>query len=221
VNTTSSNITFLNFYKTLFKTFGSQHWWPGETPFEIMVGAILTQNTNWRNASAAIESIKNAGLMHPKRLLAHHRRIPTLIRTSGFYRAKSKYLRSFLRYYVNEYGGNIKKMSGRGTHVLRKELLALTGIGPETADSMLLYALGRKIFVVDAYTRRIFSRHGLIDADGSYDNIQKIIQQNLPASSRLFNEYHALLVRVGKTYCRKNDPLCDACPLGTTQPRTR
>lgn len=132
---------------------------------------------------------------------------------------KSQYLRAFLRYYVDTYAGRARKMSAEKTSVLRKELLAIKGIGPETADSILLYALGKRVFVIDAYTRRILSRHNITDIHDSYDNIQKTIQQNLPPSTKLYNEFHALLVRTGKEYCKKNDPLCSACPLGTMLPR--
>jgi len=215
VNTTSSNTIFLKIYKTLYNSFGPQHWWPGDTPFETIVGAILTQNTNWNNVNTAIEKIKKAKLMHPKKLFAGKRRIPQLIRSSGFYRMKSKYLCAFLQYYIDEYNGSAEKLSAKKTHILRKELMAIPGIGPETADSILLYALGKHIFVVDTYTRRIFSRHYLIAYDQPYDVIRKTIEQNLPSSAKLYNEFHALLVKTGKEYCRKNDPLCDTCPLGT------
>jgi len=153
--------------------------------------------------------------MHPKKLLACHRKIPQLIKSSGFYRMKSKYLRAFLRYYVDDYNGSAEKLSAKKTHVLRKELMAIPGIGPETADSILLYALGKRIFVVDTYTRRIFSRHKIIAHDQPYDTVQETIEQNLPSNTRLYNEFHALLVKTGKEYCRKNDPLCNTCPLGT------
>jgi endonuclease-3 related protein len=214
-NITSSNTIFNKIYKTLYKAFGPQGWWPGDTPFEIMVGAILTQNTNWRNASKAIARIKEAGLMNPRRLQTHHRRIPGLIRTSGFYRSKSRCLRAFLRYYVAEYGGRAAAFSRKKTPTIRKELLSITGIGPETADSILLYALGRRVFVIDSYTRRVLSRHGVIEYDLPYDMLQQTIEKNLPASVKLYNEYHSLLVRTGKEFCRKNEPLCSACPLGT------
>ena len=184
-----------------------------------MIGAILTQNTSWRNVSTAIDKIKTANLLHPKKMLANQRRIPALIKTSGFYRTKSRYLQAFLDYYVNKYSGSIKGMRTKRTHVLRKELLALPGIGPETADAILLYALNRRTFVVDKYTRRIFSRHDIIGFDLPYDVIQRNIEQNLPASAKIFNEYHALLVMTGKKYCRKHEPLCSACPLGTMLPR--
>ncbi len=180
-----------------------------------MVGAILTQNTNWRNVSAAIEKVKRAGLMDPIGLRKHARRIPALIRSSGFYRSKARCLRAFLEYYVTRYDGRSEAFSGKRTSTIRKELLAIPGIGPETADSILLYALGRRVFVVDAYTRRIFSRHGLVEYDHPYDTLKRKIENGIPASVRLYNEYHALLVRTGKEYCKKNDPLCDTCPLCT------
>jgi endonuclease-3 related protein len=179
-----------------------------------MVGAILTQNTNWHNASKAIENIKMAGLLHPKKLLREHRRLPRLIKTSGFYRTKSRYLHAFLEYFVANYDGKAEQMSDKETSLIRHELLSITGIGPETADAILLYALGKRIFVVDSYTRRIFSRHGIVEADVSYGALQEKMVNNLPKSARIYNEYHALLVRVGKDYCRKNEPLCTACPLG-------
>lgn len=197
----------------MFQAFGPQHWWPGDTPFEIMVGAILTQNTNWQNARRAIERIKDAGLMEPRQMLARHRRIPKLIRPAGFYRAKSRCLRAFLNYYVGTYGGRTAAVAARPTPALRHELLALPGIGPETADAMLLYALGRRVFVIDAYTRRIFGRHNMVEPDLPYDTLRRMVEQDLPRSLRLYNEYHALLVRTGKEYCKKDDPECDPCPL--------
>ncbi len=152
--------------------------------------------------------------MDPKKLYAQHHRIPGLIRTTGFYRAKSKCLRAFLRYYLAEYGGRVDVFSNKHTQTIRKELLSICGIGPETADSILLYALSRRVFVIDTYTRRILSRHGIIAYDLPYDALQQMIQKNLPASVKLYNEYHALLVKTGKEYCKKNEPLCNTCPLG-------
>lgn len=219
-NTNSSNIAFLKIYKKLYNTFGPQHWWPGDSPFEIMIGAILTQNTNWQNASKAIENIKTAGLLQPERLLKEYRRLPGLIKTSGFYRTKSRYLRAFLEYYVTEYDGKAERMSEKEMQLIRYELLSITGIGPETADAILLYALGKRTFVVDSYTRRILSRHGLIAEDVSYEVLQENLMNNLPKNARLYNEYHALLVRVGKEYCRKHEPLCATCPLGKLPHRT-
>ncbi|UCF70211.1 MAG: hypothetical protein JSW49_08410 [candidate division WOR-3 bacterium] len=217
--TISSKPTFLRLYKALYKAFGPQQWWPGETPFEIVVGAILTQNTNWRNVNNAIQKIKQAGLMDPMKLHAHYRRIPALIRTAGFYRSKAKCLRAFLKYYIEKYGARTEAFAKKGTRAIRKELLSIRGIGPETADSILLYALRRRVFVIDAYTRRILSRHDIIEHDLPYDVLQQTIQKNLPASRKIYNEYHALLVRTGKEFCKKNEPLCNACPLGTMLPR--
>jgi endonuclease-3 related protein len=180
-----------------------------------MIGAILTQNTSWRNVSTVIKKIRAADLLDPKKLDANHRRIPALIKASGFYRMKSRYLKVFLRYYVGEYNGSVNRMKTKRTNILRNELLSLPGIGQETADAILLYALKKRTFVVDAYTRRIFSRHKIFGFEQPYEVIQKTIENNLPASTKIFNEYHALLVKTGKEYCRKNDPLCRACPLGT------
>ncbi|UCD19057.1 MAG: hypothetical protein JSU64_06435 [candidate division WOR-3 bacterium] len=216
--TISSKPTFLRLYKALYKAFGPQHWWPGETPFEIVVGAILTQNTNWLNVDKAIRKIKQAGLMDPVKLHAQYRRIPALIRTAGFYRSKAQCLRAFLKYYIDEYGARTESFAKKDTRTIRKELLSIWGIGPETADSILLYALRRRVFVIDAYTRRILSRHAIIEYDLPYDVLQQTIQKNLPASRKIYNEYHALLVRTGKEFCRKNGPLCNACPLGTMFP---
>jgi endonuclease-3 related protein len=218
-NTNLSNTAFHKIYKTLYKTYGPQHWWPGETPFEIIIGAILTQNTNWRNASRAITNIKAAGLLDPLKLLQQRRRIPALIKTAGFYRIKANYLNAFLEYYLTTYDGKVEKMAQKKTRTIRDELLAVRGIGPETADAILLYALGKRTFVVDSYTRRIFSRHGMVEPDMSYEDLQHEIEKNLPKEIRIYNEFHALIVRVGKEYCRKNEPLCNNCPLGKLLPR--
>jgi endonuclease-3 related protein len=203
----------LEIYQLLFKAFGPQHWWPGDTPFEIIIGAILTQNTNWQNVEKAINNIKKAGLLHPEILLVNKDRIPRLIRPSGFYNLKSKRLINFLEYFIEKYNGKIANFDGRDTDSLRREFLNISGIGPETADSILLYALDRPVFVVDAYTRRIFSRHKLLRADDDYDTIKKFFQDNLPEDVRVYNEYHALIVRLAKKYCKKNEPLCDTCPV--------
>ncbi len=183
-----------------------------------MVGAILTQNTNWRNVSAAIKRLRDARLLDPRRMLENARKIPHLIRPAGFYRTKAKYLKAFVNYYVKNYAGRENNISMRETQALREEFLSITGIGPETADSILLYALGKKTFVVDTYTRRILSRHKLVRVEDAYDKIQRVIQQNIPASVRIYNEFHALLVKTGKEYCKKNDPMCSTCPLGTMLP---
>lgn len=200
-------------YESLFDHFGPQHWWPGDSPFEIMVGAILTQSTNWRNVQHAIEKIKSKNLFDPELLLKKRALIPRLIQSAGFYQVKSKRLTSFLKYFVTRYSGDPGRMRRKDLDVLRAELLDINGIGQETADSILLYALGKPVFVIDAYTRRIFSRHGFFAADTDYDHVRTLFESCLPRRVKLFNEYHALLVRTGKEYCRKNEPLCRRCPL--------
>lgn len=209
----NSGRLFLNIYHCLFNKFGPQYWWPGDSPFEIMIGAILTQNTNWKNVEKAINNIKKAKLMNPKKLLKNMNRIPDLIKPSGFYRLKSKRLIAFLKYFVDNYGGDITNFEGRDTEIIRKELLSIPGIGYETADSILLYALDRPVFVIDAYTRRILSRHKLINQDAQYDEIKRLLEDNLYKDTQLYNEYHALIVRLGKEFCKKNEPLCNICPV--------
>ncbi len=200
-------------YRRLFKAYGPQHWWPGDSPFEVMVGAILTQNTNWQNVEKAIKNIKDAGLLEPVALFKNRFRIPELIKPSGFYRLKTERLIAFLKYYIEKYQGKIENLKYKETEDLRSELLAISGIGSETADSILLYALNRPVFVVDAYTRRLLSRHKVICNNATYDEIQKFFHDNLPKDARLYNEYHALIVRLGKQLCKKNEPVCHSCPL--------
>ena len=193
--------------------FGPRSWWPGDTPFEVMVGAILTQNTNWKNVELAIANLKEAGALDPHAMLAlHPAALASLIRPAGFFRLKANRLRAFLKYFVDRYGGDVGRMAGGEIAQLRDELLAVKGIGPETADSILLYALGKPIFVIDAYTRRILSRHGLCAEDECYDDLQSLFMDSLPGDELLFNEYHALLVETAKECCRPT-PRCDDCPL--------
>jgi endonuclease-3 related protein len=205
--------TLMKIYKKLFSAFGPQYWWPGNGPFEVMVGAILTQNTNWANVEKAINNIKKAGALSPFSISdMRGSRLAKLIRPAGYYNIKAKRLKSFVRYFVNTYSGSASKMKKAGTSALRIELLDINGIGPETADSMLLYALDKPQFVIDAYTKRILSRHGIMDLYDSYENFQELFHSKLQYDVRLFNEYHALLVRVGKEYCRPK-PKCKGCPL--------
>ncbi len=210
----------LQIYDILLKAFGPQHWWPGDTPIEVVVGAILTQNTNWTNVEKAIRNLKAAGLLDaPSRWGAHAlRRVPIeklaeLIRPAGYYNVKAQRLKSFFGWLDARYGGDLDRMFARHTSALRAELLEVRGVGPETADSMLLYAGQKLSFVVDAYTYRIFCRHQLIPADTTYDEIKEFFESRLPQDVQLYNEYHALIVAVGKRYC-KPKPLCDPCPLG-------
>jgi endonuclease-3 related protein len=200
-------------YKTLFKAFGPQHWWPGDTPFEIAVGAILTQNTNWGNVEKAIGNLKAARVLSAKKV--HEmpaNRLAALIRPAGYFNVKAKRLKAFIDFLRKNYRGSMKRMAKDEMHTLREKLLSVSGIGPETADSILLYALEKSIFVIDAYTKRVLSRHGIMDHYESYEVFQGLFHEALKRNLALFNEYHALFVKVGKVYCKTN-PLCDICPL--------
>jgi endonuclease-3 related protein len=198
----------------LHSRFGPQHWWPGETDFEMMVGAILTQNTNWGNVERALGNLRAAGALNPRRLAElPPERLAEIIRPSGCFRVKAKRLRAFVLWLRRRQpGAENKFFRGTPTALLRQELLGLHGIGPETADSILLYALRRRKFVVDAYTRRVLARHGLAAPGATYSEIQSLFERNLSPSRRLYNEYHALIVRLGKEFCRAK-PRCDHCPL--------
>lgn len=201
-------------YKKLYSRFGPQYWWPAQTPFEVMAGAILTQNTNWLNVEKAIDNLKKYNLLAPDKLYKlPHRRLALLIRPAGYYNIKAKRLKSFLKFFIKHYKNSLRSMSAQDTGSLRQQLLSIKGIGPETADSILLYALGRPVFVVDAYTKRILLRHGFIRDDAGYHEMQNLFMQNLKSGVKLFNEYHALLVKLGKDFCLKNKPKCDICPL--------
>jgi endonuclease-3 related protein len=204
---------FMEIFDKLLKAFGPRHWWPGESPFEVMVGAILTQNTSWKNVEKAIEKLKARSVLTPEGI---HRLktsdLASLIRSSGFYRIKADRLKSFVDFLFEEFEGKIERMKKEPAESLRKRLLEVKGIGQETADSILLYALQKPMFVVDAYTRRVLSRHGMISNRDSYEEVQKLFMRHLPPDEKLFNEYHALLVHVAKSACKKI-PQCDICPL--------
>lgn len=200
-------------YNTLYKAFGPQHWWPGETPFEVAVGAILTQNTNWGNVEKAINNLKNNNKLDPHILhKMPHANLASLIKPAGYFNIKAKRLKHFLTFLVNHYNGRVEDMQNEDVHTLRHQLLEVNGIGPETADSILLYALDKPIFVIDAYTKRVLSRHKIVSEDATYHDIQELFHKNLPTDVQLFNEYHALFVMVGKHYC-KPKPRCKECPL--------
>jgi len=202
-------------YKKLYSYFGPQYWWPGETPFEVMVGAILTQNTSWQNVDKAIRNLKTHKLLIADKLYKlEQQKLASLIRPAGYYNIKAKRLKHFLNFLFNSYDGDIKRMSQVDKTALRQELLSVNGIGPETADSILLYALNKPVFVVDAYTKRILLRHRLIKEGASYQEVQDLFTRNLKKDAKLFNEYHALLVRLGKDFCLKKKGKCDICPLG-------
>jgi endonuclease-3 related protein len=203
----------MKIYWELYRAYGPRHWWPGETPFEVMVGAILTQNTSWRNVEKAIGNLKEKGVLNSAGIHQLKKsQLASLIKSSGYYRIKADRLKAFVNFLFKEYGGDVKKMRREELKELRQKLLKVKGIGPETADSILLYGLKKPIFVIDAYTRRVLSRHGVISEKVSYEEIQYLFMHHLPLDERLFNEYHALLVHLGKMVCRKI-PKCDACPL--------
>ncbi len=204
----------LDIYHLLLDAFGPQHWWPGETPFEIALGAILTQNTSWSNVERAIANLKAAGLLDANRLhTLDMEQLETLIRPAGYFRVKAKRLRNFTTWLCDRYEGDMQNLEAVATNRLREELLAISGIGPETADSILLYALNRPVFVVDTYTARVMVRHGLIAPEElDYSRLQDLFTSNLEPDVPLFNEFHALLVRAGKDYCKPR-PKCEACPL--------
>ncbi len=202
------------FYRALFKQFGPQHWWPGETPFEIVIGAILTQNTAWTNVEKAIHNLKRAGALSVAAMEAlPQKELAVLIRPSGYYNQKAKKLRAFLQYLRENHGGSLDRMFGLPTKQLRRELLGINGIGAETADSILLYGGGHSIFVVDAYTRRVLLRHGLLATGASYHDIQQLFHAKVTPDARVYNEFHALLVETGKRHCLKSKPQCEGCPL--------
>jgi endonuclease III related protein len=201
-------------YKKLYHFFGPQGWWPGETPFEVMVGAILTQNTNWANVEKAINNLKKYKALSTRKLYKLSGvKIASLIRPAGYYNIKAGRLKNLLDFINDNYSGDIRQMFRGKTDKLRQGLLSVNGIGPETADSILLYALNKPIFVIDAYTRRVFSRHGFILEDCDYNTVQNLFSKNIRNEVKLFNEYHALIVKLGKDFCLKNKPKCDICPL--------
>ncbi len=202
-------------YARLYAHFGPQHWWPqSDGAFEIILGAILTQNTAWTNVEQALANLRRAHLLTPARL---HRsrgsRIAHLIRPSGFFRLKTKKLQAFTRFLFAKHRGRLAHLFALNAEKMREELLKVYGIGPETADSIVLYAANRPMFVVDACTRRICARLGLVMEDASYDELQQMFMTSLGHDTKMFNEYHALLIALGKSVCRKRAPRCSICPL--------
>jgi len=203
----------LEIYRRLYHAFGPQRWWPGETPFEIAVGAILTQNTNWGNVEKAIDNLKRDKALNVESINnMKTEKLASLIKPAGYFNVKAKRLKAFISFLTNEYHGSLKRMKKEEMQTLRVRLLQVHGVGPETADSILLYALEKPVFVIDAYTKRILSRHILMEYDKSYEEFQKIFHSSLKRDVKFFNEYHALFVRLGKTYCRKK-PICKGCPI--------
>ncbi len=204
----------LRIYRILRLHFGYRHWWPGETPFEVMVGAILTQSTNWKNVERAIGNLKRRNLLEANKMARLDlKELARLIRPSGYFNQKALKLKAFLAFFLAPpISGSVKSMRKIPAARMRELLLSVTGIGPETADSILLYALGKPVFVVDAYTKRVFARLGFTPEKIGYEDLRKFFEQNLPRSVRLYNDFHAQLVELGKNYCKKT-PQCAACPV--------
>jgi len=204
----------LSIHYCLYDFFGPLHWWPADEELEVIVGTILTQNTNWKNVSKALKIIKENNLLNVRTLFEiDEKYLGTLIKPCGYYNLKAKRLKNFISFFYQKYKGSTKKMFSKDCWLLREELLNINGIGPETADSILLYAGEKPVFVVDAYTKRIFKRHKLLSEKDNYEQIQRYFMEQLPSDERLFNEFHAQIVMVGKKYCKRNNPDCQKCPL--------
>jgi endonuclease III related protein len=203
----------MEMFRLMFERFGPQHWWPGDGPLEMMVGAVLTQNTNWINVEKAIINLKRMNLLT---IEAIHKiskeKLAECIRPAGYYNIKAARLKNLINMLEDKYEGDISGLFNESTDVQREALLSVKGIGPETADSIILYAASRPVFVIDAYTYRILNRHNMADEQASYDEMQEMFMSNLEPDHELYNEFHALIVKTGKLYCRKT-PKCDDCPL--------
>lgn len=203
-----------HYYDRLYKSFGPQRWWPGETRYEVITGAILTQNTAWSNVEKAVANLKKERLLNARAMFdVAQNRLASLIRPAGYFNVKAARLKNFAAFLMTRHDGSLNRLFKTEQGALRKELLAVNGIGPETADSIILYAGGLPEFVVDAYTKRIFSRHNLTAKDAAYDELKALFTENLKIDVTLFNEYHALIVKTGKDFCKNRNPLCAECPL--------
>ena len=206
-------------YKALYQAYGPQHWWPGNTRLEVILGAILTQNTAWTNVEKAIQGLKNKNLLLFSSLkIVSHKKLANAIRPAGFFNVKADRIQHFVAFLKRRYRGSLRKLLSQPVGKAREELLAIHGIGRETADSILLYAAEKPIFVVDAYTRRIFHRLGVLDGQEDYDEIRRRFESEIPKKPSLYNEYHALIVTHAKEVCRKK-PLCEICPLNKECPK--
>lgn len=214
-----TSLSLISIFDRLLRHHGPQHWWPADSSFEVMVGAILVQSTAWTNAEQAINNLKSMGVLSPSAIRDMDiTELEAIVRPSGFYRAKSRKLVALCRFLGERYHDDIAAMAGQSTDSLRNELLTVYGIGDETADDILLYALGRPVFVVDAFTRRVFSRLGLCDQKTSHRTLQDMFHEEVEADAGLYGEYHALIVRHGNTICKRR-PACLRCPLSSDCPR--
>jgi len=204
----------------VLRAFGPQGWWPARTRLEVILGAILVQNTAWQNAALAIRNLKDNGLLSLVKLKrASLDELEFHVKSAGFYRQKARTIRNFVDWLEHSCGGSLNVMFARPAAELRRQLLGIKGLGPETADAILLYAGRHPVFVADAYTRRILARHGLVRDCAGYSEVQGFLHQRLPPDAALFNEFHALLVEVGKRYCKRQVALCEECPLEEFLPK--
>ncbi len=203
----------MSMYRALFEWFGPRHWWPANSPFEVCVGAILTQNTSWKNVAKAIDNLKAADRLDPIKIYrTNHEELAQLIKPAGYFNVKAIRLRNFVNQLVEKHDGDLDSLFSAPLAKLREELLSVKGIGKETADSIILYAANKPIFVVDAYTKRVLYRHGLVSENADYDTMQSMFEANSPSDVDLFNDFHAQLDAAGHFYC-KRIPLCEKCPL--------
>lgn len=210
---TLSGQRLMEMFDLLLAHFGPQNWWPAKTELEVMIGAILTQNTNWTNVEKAISNLKKKDLVSLDRLVSLSiEDLAKEIRPAGYYNIKAKRLKNLINFISEQYGGDLAGLLQEETNRLREGLLSVNGVGPETADSIILYAANRPLFVIDTYTHRILSRHAMAGEEATYYELQGLFMDHLPEDAPLFNEFHALIVQAGKNYCRKN-PLCEDCPL--------
>jgi endonuclease-3 related protein len=210
----------LKVYGLMNEYFGDLQWWPADSPFEVMVGAVLTQNTSWTNVEKAITALKNSNILSPGTLLEiDEDLLAELIRPSGYYHLKAKRLKSLVRFFMDEYSGRIEAMSSEEHTQLREKLLSIDGIGPETADCILLYACEKPVFISDTYTKRILQRHGLIEESADFFHIRTLFMTHLQPDVLFYKQYHALFVYTGKTFCRKA-PKCESCPLSSLHRKT-
>lgn len=210
----------MEIYNRLYDRFGPRHWWPADTPFEVVVGAILTQNVTWKNVEKAINNLKSAGLLDPAVMYkVDVTALEPHIRPAGYFRTKAKKLKAFVNHLWERYNGSLEAMFSRPLEELRPEILSIYGVGPETADAILCYAGNYPIMVMDAYTRRVFSRLGFFEQKVTYDGMQAFFMAHLPRDNRLYNEYHALIDALANRICRKKQPGCSLCPLADFCPR--
>ncbi len=215
----SPSVALGQYYEAMSARLGPMRWWPAKTPFEVILGAILTQNTAWSNVERAMANLRRERVLTLVALeRVPLRKLARLVRPSGYFRQKAKKLKAFARFLRQEFRGSLARMFRTPTAELRERLLAVHGIGPETADSILLYAGNHPVFVVDAYTKRVLHRHGLMDEKTGYEDVRQLFEAHLPRDSKFYNEYHALMVNVGKHWCRSQKPLCEQCPLAPLLP---